>query len=437
MANGTLDRLTDILEQMAAGGLSSKTAEEAPRPGGQADSKSNHPTTDKSDDGLVSNPTGELIKADASMLASQGQANIAAKAPVSPTESQEESEIEAGLKRTGIGNDPSVEKDMVGNLPEPGVGTSHPAQFADGEKYAAAFAKMTPAEQAQSLSKLANDVLADLLVSQKRAGQAPDAGSPAPVDGAPQISDELLQHAQRGYNAAKTAQFDKQAAAQVLHTVISDAQLDAYLVANYFNKIAEEAAAEEDATAGEPAPKSPDAAADAGGSAPDAGTDAGGPNTGDLMSAAEKAPGAESVNPQDAVAELAAALAELGITPEQLEALIAGAGNGGGAMGGAMGGGDMSGGMPPDAGMGGGMPPDAAMGGAMGGGLPPDPAMGGAKMANVRRLNSKQAAQARVIATRVRAFKQAGHTVPAAPTTPARKQLRALAKQALDEILGR
>jgi hypothetical protein len=432
MANGTIDRLTSILEQMAAGVPSNKTAEEAPRPGGQADAKSSHPTTDKSEDGLVSNPTGELIKADASMLASQGQANISDKAPVSPTESQEEVEIEAGLKRTGIGNDPSVEKDMVGNLAEPGVGTSHPAQFDDGAKYAADFAKMSPAEQVQSLSKLANDVLADLLVGQKRAGQTTP--TPAPVDGAPQISDELLQHAQRGYAAAKTAQFDKQAAAaQVLHSVINDAQLDAALVAEHFQKVAEEAAAEEDATSEGSAGAPPGESADAGGP-PSGGGESGGesggaPSAGDLMSAAEQAPGASPVNPQDAVAELAAVLAELGITPDQLEALIAGGGMGGGDAGGmppeaAMGGGDM----------GGGMPPEAAMGGAMGGGMPPDPVMGGAKMAM---LTGQRAAKARMVASRVRAYKQAGYAVPQAPTTPARKQLRALAKQALTEILGR
>ena len=435
MANGTIDRLTSILEQLAAGAPSNKTAEEAPRPGGQADANSSHPTTDKSDDGLVSNPTGELIKADASMLASQGQANISEKAPVSPTESQEEVEIEAGLKRTGIGNDPSVEKDMVGNLAEPGVGTSHPAQFDDGAKYAADFAKMSPTEQVQSLSKLANDVLADLLVGQKRAGQT----SPAAVDGAPQISAELLQHAQRGYNAAKTAQFDKQAAAaQVLHTVIGDAQLDAALVAEHLYKVAEEAAAEEDATSEGSAGAPHDEATEAGGP-PGAGGESGGesggaPSAGDLMSAAEQAPGASPVNPQDAVAELAAVLAELGITPDQLEALIAGGGMGGGDAGGmppegAMGGmgGDMGG-------MGGGMPPEAAMGGAMGGGMPPDPAMGGAKMAM---LTGQRAAKARMVASRVRAYKQAGHVAPQGPVTPARKHLRALAKQALTEILGR
>lgn len=432
MAQGTLDRLTDILEQMTTGGsLSSKTAEEAPRPGGQADDKSSHPTTDTTTDGLTSNPTGQLARQDASILSEQGQANIADKSPVSQTESQEETEIEAGLKRTGIGNDPAVENAMTGTLAEPGVGTSHPAQFDDGAKYAADFAAASPAEQQRLLSKLANEVLAELLVGQKTA-----AASVAPVDGAPAaaptVSDELLSHAQQGYAAAKTASQNKTAAAaQVLRTVVADAQLDAMLTAAWLQKVAAddvEAAAEDDAAATE-APK-PAAGGDKPAPSGDGGGDSG-PTTDDLMAATAKAPAAESVNPQDAVAELAAALTEMGITPEMLEQL---------ASGGGMGGGDpAAGGVPPagdpTAGGLGGMPAgDPAMGG-----MPPagDPAMAGmgGKMARTRPLTGKYASQALMIASRVRAFKQAGGVPSKAPATPRARQLRALSKQALDEML--
>lgn len=417
-----LDRLTSILNQ-----LTGKTAEEAPRPGGQADEKSNHPTTDKSDDGLVVNPTGELAKQDSRMLADQGQANIADKSDASSAESQESVEVEAGLKRTGVGNDPATEGNLAATLEEPGVGTSHPARFADGEKYANIL-ELPLDQQLAQLTKMANEVVAELLVSNADATTKTAASASAPaesdavqnVDGASAVDADLVKHAQAGYTAAKVAQ-DR--AAMVLRSVCADARLDAWLAADFFSKVAQEAAREDDA--GTPAPAG-DTKADE--SAPPPGAAGGShepaaPGTSDLMSAAEKAPGAPHVSPDAAVAELAAVLDEMGITPEDLEALIAGSMGGGADAG-------MGGGAP------GGTPPAGGMGGGAPGEMPPAGGMGGEpKLAGVR-LTGERAAQAAMVASRVRAFKRAQHD-GRQPKRQSDPKLRVLAKQALLEIMGR
>jgi len=156
----------------------------------------------------------------------------------------------------------------------------------------------------------------------------------------------------------------EQDVAATIQECMQDAAYDADLLINHLRKVA---AGSDDADMGENHCNE-GGEAEAHPTGGDAGGDAGG--MGDEL-AGGAGGGTPEVSEEQVLQELVAALAEMGITPDELMEAMAGAGGGAG------------GGMPPDAAMaGGGMPPDAAGGAPMEDPAGIDPAAEGMKLAS-------------------------------------------------------
>jgi hypothetical protein len=215
-----------------------------------------------------------------------------------------------------------------------------------------------------------------------------------------------------GYELAEQLGIEKKAAeaavAECLESTLNDAHTDADLFGSYYSGYMKKLAAEEPSPdAGEDHSGEGDSSSgtsDAGGVSGESetgggeggggggedlgamlgGGDAGGGmpggDMGGGMPGGDAGGGMGQPSEEEVLTQLISALAELGISPEQLMQAAGGMGGGGGDMGGGMGG-DMGGGMGGD--MGGGMPPadPLAGGGAMppmeGGAPAPPDAMGG------------------------------------------------------------
>lgn len=350
------------------------------------------------------------------------------------TPDQEGQQFNVGIKSTSTGEDSANEDNYKGDKEDPG--TSHPAKTEDGEKYSS----MSFSQLKKLTEKKANALLAGVSVALKQA-ELKGQQHKLDVDGDKKIEGSDLAKLRKGQTAQKMDEkkVDEKKASAVgydqavkagtpsegdLHTFFKSASenmirgaLSAatatgqYLSA--FNAQLQKAAEEsEEHEAKEPegheeseSPKQ-EAAED---SAPkgDLGLD-----SGDMAAMAGGAPegGAEG----GSVDELLAALAEMGVTPDQVMAAL------GGGAGGA------EGGMPPD--MAGGLPPEAAMGGAG-----PDMAAAEAAAPKVAAAANKQifglmkAAKARA---------RSGKFQISAAKTAGQRQLRDEIKKCIAEIVG-
>jgi hypothetical protein len=255
---------------------------------------------------------------------------------------------------------------------------------------------------------------------------------------------------QAGYELAATLGLTKQAAHDGVQATIAqtirDAETDAALFGSFYTTFQQkQAAVPPDAAGGEDHGNPNDAssgaseagegggdAAAAGGEAPppEAGGDAMGgapPDMGALLGGGGDPGGAMGGAPSEeqALAELAAALEELGIP---IEALIAAAGGAGGAGGDPMGD-PMGGGAPPVGDpMGGGAPP-------LGGGAPP---LGGGMeaMASAGQQKMSRGQYLTKLATEVRNFKLSGKYQMKEAGEPWQRQLRDQMKSHVRELLG-
>jgi hypothetical protein len=254
------------------------------------------------DNGTVPLKEGERSKENESDVKAQvGGDNI----EVAPAQSQDSDTLsgvqsEGGLNAKPTGEDPSAEKDYKGNIKDPG--TSMPADVSDNEKYSKATFEMN----IKTAADLGNAILS-AIVTPKTA-----AAKPAPV--AP---------------VAAVAPIQKDAAVSTediirgtLEDACNQADLLGYHLMQY--KQAEEElkeppeGAEAPAGPGGPPPGGMPADPGAGALPPDAGMMGGGmPPAG--MPPAGGDPGAGGAPPQDeALQQLVAGLAEMGITPEML-----------------------------------------------------------------------------------------------------------------------
>lgn len=353
--------------------------------------------------------------------------------------SAESRQADVGLTASGIGNDSALEKGFGGNLKEPGVGTSTDAKFDDGHKYAAEFRAATLPQKFDRLSKLGNEILAEVASSGKTVTAAaqvtagPGNATPATPSAA---ADALIKESQAGYELASILGMQKlshtERAAITVRQTINDGIFDADLVGQWFTKLAE---AEEDAAAAAEGNGDGSKKGAPGGAAPAVpptdplpppGGDAGGGDMGaggGAMGAGGDAGGGE-MNRDQILQELLMAMQEMGITPEDLMQAASG---GADAMGMAPGGAPPMGGAP--------MPPPGGGGdplGAMGGG-PPMPPPGGAvgKTARLRH----NATHIQSIAKQAKDFQRSGRFEIKVAATPQEREARLHMKSMLREMM--
>lgn len=325
---------------------------------------------------------------------------------------QEDQQFDVGLSSHETGSDPANEGNYKGNKEDPG--TSHPAKTEDGEKYSSmSFAKLKTLTE-----KKANSLIAGIAVAVKEAEYHGAYQSTQPA-AQPSQSYSSKTAAAVGYDQAVSAgyanqdysAFFKEASENMLRGALNSAKATGqYLSAfntHLATKLAAEEAAEEEAEpAGHEASES---------SGQEASEDSGGADDGaDAMAAMGGETGGGGG--QGSIDELLAALAEMGVTPDEVMAALSE------GQGGAEGGSPDMGGM-----SGGGMPPEAMMGG---GGMPPEDMMGGApKMAAASRqtFGLMKAAKARA---------RSGKFQISAAKTAGQRQLRNEIKKCISEIVG-
>lgn len=358
----------------------------------------------------------------------RGVASVDSTSPGSGGD-QESHQMQIGTHKSETGNDPSVEDDYKSEKED--GNTTHPADAESlGEKYSS-LAQKGDLVQLLKLHKQASDtLLAKITVSvndpskgtpsQKKAGQQKTATKTETK------TQETQSVAEAGYELATTLGYQTkesadQAAEQLFAAIIKEASDDADRVGPFLlsylaerqkaeaKKAAEgggeaelppEEAAPAEEGAGAPPPEMPPGG---GGMPPDAMGGGGGGEGGGMGQDA-------------ALQELAMALMELGISPEQLAQAAAGAGGagGGGGMDGGMGGAMPP--MPPEGG--GGMPPG-------GGAMPPPPEAGGSP-----------ADMGAKIASAVLEFKRSGRFEVRPAKTAAERSYRNEMKNYIKEIVG-
>lgn len=373
--------------------------------------------------------TGERAAEMSASVKDYGKGSIDAAPDASPSAPSEESrQANIGLTQSGVGNDPSQEDGYVGNLKEPGVGTSTDAKFDDGRKYAAAdFLKLSYEQRGNTLSKVANHILASIAAdaSQPAAQDKVAAVQPGPTDAAPAADpvSELVKQAEAGYQLAAVLGMEKLSAEQRAQLTISEtmrnALLDASLVGAFFKRAAEETQekkpsdgdGDEGASDGSEASGVPSSSGgDSGAGDMNAAVDsmAGGPGDDGSGGGAPGGDAGGGISREEMMQQLLMAMHEMGITPEELMQV---ASAGGGAPGGAPGGDPMA----------------AAMGGAppMGGPAPADPMMGGQpKMADLHTM-----------AKAAREFQRSGRFELKLASTPQERGLRNRIKTMLSELV--
>jgi len=349
-----------------------KAAASVPADPGGMDGKSTHPSASVDNGCQVPTEGARSSENEADVKEQQGAPSVNNTSEAKPGDDKDRS-LNLGMQASLVGDDPATEDNYKGDKADPG--TSHPAKTDDGKKYAALSFKEARALAAE----VGNSILADIFMDVGTTKTASPA-APAPTGTQPAAPEVALA---AGYELAAGAGQSKQAAEAAVQDaasqIIRDALLEADLFGSYYKAAFDETAEGEDH-------KTPGGASEGGGSGAGEGegvgdsappASAGGPDAGggggapaDPMAGAGGAGGPDmgggaGVSQEEALQELIAAMAELGITPEMLaqHAAAAGQGPGGDPAGAAMG-------MPPGA------PPAPPAGGPPGAAAPADPMAG-------------------------------------------------------------
>ena len=350
------------------------------------------------------------------------------------TPDQEGQQFNVGIKSTSTGEDAANEENYKGDKEDPG--TSHPAKTEDGEKYSS----MSFSQLKKLTEKKANALLAGVSVALKQAelkGQQAklDVNGNNKIEGSDlaklrkgQTSSKMDEKkaAAVGYDQAVSAgtpsegdlhTFFKSASENMIRGALSAATATGQYLSAFNAQLQKRAEESEEHESEEPegheeseSPKQ-EAAEDAA-PAGDLGLDAG-----DMAAmAGGGAPGGGAEG--GSVDELLAALAEMGVTPDQVMAAL------GGGAGGA------EGGLPPEAA---GMPPEAM-------GMPPEAMGAGPDMASAEAGAPKMAAAAnRQIVGLMKAAKaraRSGRFQISAAKTAGQRHLRDEIKKCIAEIVG-
>jgi hypothetical protein len=416
------DLLTTIEYKKQAAAKTAMSAE-------SARDDTSHPTGD-ADDQTQKNTTGSRAAEHTKDVKNVPGASVDATPPQNPDQDQVQNS--QGTTQSSTGKDPATEDAYKGTKKDPG--TSHPATTEDGEKYGAAmlqkFASMDFLQLHAHAEKLANDITSSLAASGSSllntppsapaAGSSPASGaSPStskgaaastPAEAAPASQEAKQAAAIAGYTAAAAANPSfEDLVKQGAMAIIQDAEHCADLVAHYLRLT--KRAGDDEESSDKPKEKS------SGGGAPPAEPPADAGGAPPMDPAAMGGGGGE----EEILNELISAALEAGISPEELLAMIQGAGGGGDPMAG--------GGAPPmDPAMMGGGDPMAAMGG---GAPPADPAMMGKAAAAAQR------AQLAVLFKSAADHRKSGKFVYRAPKTAEEAAIRQQTQKYLREIAKR
>lgn len=438
MQRSLFAQLNALAEEIASGAEKSASQKKAdgptPADPGTYQGSSSHPTASVDNNVQTATEGARSSEYESDIKKQQGALAVDNTPEMSQEGRQDEVQLNINTNAKATGEDPSTEHDYKGDKDDPG--TSHPAKANDGEKYSSVSFKQAHA----TCSNLGNDILANLInfgtaglktagmpeeikekIEAKKETAAEEKGESAAHEAAESSKTEAAEHKEAafaaGYELAKTLGLQKEAAEAAVREVCANTLREADEMADLFIGFYNEKAAGEDPT---------DEASE--GESHDEG------ETGSGASAAPAAPEAGAgdasladVPPSEpeALQELAMALQELGISPEELLSMIQGGGAGVGAEGG----------MPPEAAAGGGMPPEAAAGAtppeAAAGAMPPEAAMMGAepKMA--------KAAEIQTIATAVRRFQNSGRFEVKEARTKRSRHLRDIMKAHVRELVSR
>jgi hypothetical protein len=425
-----LNALAEEISQNAEKVAAAKSAAPVPADPGGYQGASTHPSAHVDNNVQKATTGSRASEYEADVKKQQGALAVDNTPELSQEGRQDDVQLNIGTNAAATGEDPSAEKDYKGTKDDPG--TSHPAKANDGEKYSSVNFKEAHAK----CSDLGNEILADLInfgekaIANKSAGEMPafiqkkidekkdkSKGESKgelkgdqheiDVDGDGKITGPDLSALRNGKEAAFSAGYelaaalglDKRAAEAGVRDVCANTLREADEMADLFvgfytAKTAgmdptEEAAegedhsAEGDAMSGEAGP-----AGEAGSVEELMGAGAGGPE--EAMLGGE---GGGQPSEDEALQELAMALQELGISPEELMAGLAGGGGG-------MGGDPAAAGLPP------------------GGDMP--------KMAELK-----------MIGEAVVNFKQAGHFEIKEARTKRSRQLRDIMKAHVRELTSR
>jgi hypothetical protein len=368
-----LNALAEEISQNAEKVAAAKSASPVPADPGGYQGASSHPSAHVDNNVQKATTGSRASEYEADVKKQQGALAVDNTPELSQEGRQDDVQLNIGTNAAATGEDPSAEKDYKGTKDDPG--TSHPAKANDGEKYSSVTFKQAHAK----CSDLGNEILADLINFGTSAVEEKAAGMPdfiqkkidakkdkskgelkgdqhkLDVDGDGKIEGSDLANLRNkesafsaGYELAAALGLDKQAAEAGVRDVCANTLREADEMADLFvgfytAKTAgadptEEAAEGEDHSAAGDS-QSGEAAPDMGG---EGGAEMGAPGVDEMMGGAGggdmgAAHGGEP-SEEEALQELAMALQELGISPEELMQHLAGAH-----------GGAEAGGMPPEA----------------------------------------------------------------------------------------
>lgn len=412
--NALAEEISGSAEKSAA---QTKVAGPTPADPGGYQGASSHPSTSVDNDVQSASTGARASEYEADVKKQQGALAVDNTPEMSQEGRQDEVQLNINTNAKATGEDPSTEHDYKGDKDDPG--TSHPAKTNDGEKYSSVTFK----EARDRCSNLGNDILAHLInfggnkvkaADELKGDQHKlDVDNDGKIEGADlaalrsgekaekpeEAADEKAAAYNAGYELAKALGVEKQAAEAAVREVCANTLREADEMADLFIGFATEKSAGEDPM--EEAAEGETHEGGAGSGASDAAPPA---DMGAMMGGAPEA-GLDAAPPSEdeALQELAMALEELGISPEELLQMVSAEG-----------------------GMGGGGDPAAAMGGD-----PAAAAMGG--------MDAKVAAanDAHMIATAVKNFRLSGHFQVKEARTKRSRQLRDIMKTHIRELVSR
>lgn len=449
MQRSLFAQLNALAEEIASGAekAASQKKAEGPTPAdpGTYQGASSHPTASVDNNVQAATEGARSSEYEADIKKQQGALAVDNTPEMSQEGRQDEVQLNINTNAKATGEDPAAEHDYKGEKDDPG--TSHPAKANDGEKYSSVSFKQAHAK----CSHLGNDILANLInfgtANLKKAEESHcdddddkehaekkedsgelkgdqhkiDVDNDGKIEGsdlAALRNDKAAAAYAAGYELAATLGLQKEAAEAAVREVCANTLREADEMADLFIGFYNEKAAGEDPSA-EASEGESHADGESGSGASDAPA---APEAGAAEASLADVPPSEP----EALQELAMALQELGISPEELLSMI----QGGGAEGG----------MPPEAAAGA-MPPEAAAGAlppeAAAGGLPPEAAMMGADPMMGAEPKMAKAAEIQTIATAVRRFQNSGRFEVKEARTKRSRHLRDIMKAHVRELVSR
>ena len=341
-------QLNALAEEIGSVKTAAAKQAEGPTPAdpGTYTGASSHPTAHVDNSVQKAETGARASEYEADIKKQQGALAVDNLSEMSQEGRQDEVQLNIGTKAKATGEDPSTEHDYKGDKDDPG--TSHPAKTNDGEKYSS----LTFKEARDRAGALGNDILAKLLsattekaaempefLKKKIEGKKTEAGEgkmPPALQKAHESSESPAEEAAEHKEAAEASV--REVCAQTLRE--ADEMADLFI--GYMQSKAAAADPSDEAAEGEDHSAPGDDESGAGAAPMDAGADPSAAAGGDMGGAAGGDMGGDlggAPSEDEAVQELAMALQELGISPEEL--LQAAQAHGGGAEGGD------AGGMPP------------------------------------------------------------------------------------------